>query len=330
MRSSAPLRSGFRARARLERAVSAWARSRQGEDQAPLTLQSRRIYVLPTRTGLVAAALLFVMVLAGLNYQNNLALLLSFLLCGVALVSMYECHRTLSGLQISSAQVEATFAHTQGELLLAFQNTTDTARRSLRLRVSEVPPQYFELAPHCISVMHARYQARARGRQHIDRLHLSSNAPLGLFRAWTWLHLPLQALIYPAPVRLRALPPPRGIPQRSERERRLSGDEEWGWLRAFRDSDPLRRVAWKAYARGAPLMVAHYDAPAGARRVLSLAALQHLPLESALSQLADWVLECERRGESYALELSGRSLVAGHGLAHRRRCLEALALYEAA
>ncbi|HEY2416490.1 MAG TPA: hypothetical protein VGH84_01120, partial [Steroidobacteraceae bacterium] len=128
MRSSAPLRSGFRARARLERAVSAWARSRQGEDQAPLTLQSRRIYVLPTRTGLVAAALLFVMVLAGLNYQNNLALLLSFLLCGVALVSMYECHRTLSGLQISSAQVEATFAHTQGELLLAFQNTTDTAR----------------------------------------------------------------------------------------------------------------------------------------------------------------------------------------------------------
>ena len=109
----------------------------------------------------------------------------------------------------------------------------------------------------------------------------------------------------------------------------MSGDEEWAWLRTFRDSDPLRRVAWKAYARGAPLMVAHYDAPAGARRVLSLASLRDLPLENALSQLADWVLECERRGESYALELPGRAVPAGHGLAQRRHCLEALALYEA-
>jgi uncharacterized protein (DUF58 family) len=328
MRSSAPPQSRFRPRARLERAVSAWARSRQGDDQAPLTLQSRRIYILPTRTGLVAAALLFVMLLAGLNYENNLALLLSFLLSGVALVSMYDCHRTLSGLQISSAQVESAFAHTHGELLLAFHNTGETARRSLRLRVSAVPPKLFELAPRSASVVRAHYQAQARGRQRIDRLHLSSNAPLGLFRAWTWLHLPLQALIYPAPARVRALPPPLGLPRRSERERRLTGDEEWAWLRTFRDSDPLRRVAWKAYARGAPLMVAHYDAPAGARRVLSLAPLHDLPLESALSQLADWVLECERRGESYALELPGRSVPAGHGLAQRRHCLEALALYE--
>jgi uncharacterized protein (DUF58 family) len=126
------------------------------------------------------------------------------------------------------------------------------------------------------------------------------------------------------------LPPPLGLPRRNERELRLSGDEEWAWLRTFRDSDPLRSVAWKAYARGAPLMVAHYDAPAGARRVLTLEPLRDLPLESALSQLADWVLECERRGESYALELPGYCVQAGHGLAQRRHCLEALALYEAA
>ena len=67
----------------------------------------------------------------------------------------------------------------------------------------------------------------ARGRQRIDRLHLSSDAPLGLFRAWTWLHLPLEALIYPAPVRLRPPPASAGQPRRSERERRLGGDEEW-------------------------------------------------------------------------------------------------------
>ncbi len=329
MSSSAPSRSGFKPRARLERAVSAWARSRQGEDRTPLTLQSRRIYILPTRTGLVTAVMLFVMFLAGVNYQNSLALLLCFQLVAFALVTMYECHGSLNGLTISSVHAESAFAHGYGELQFGFYNAGATARRSLRVRATDVAAKHFEVGPHSSCLVSVRYQALSRGRQRIDRLQISSDAPLGLFRAWTWLHLPLEALVYPAPVRLRPLPPPVGLPQRSERERRLSGEEEWAWLRPFRDSDSPRRVAWKAYARGAPLMVAHYDAPAGAQRVLELSALHDLPLERALSQLADWVLECERRGESYALDLDGQTVPAGHGVAHRRHCLEALALYEA-
>jgi len=329
MRSSARSRYPFRPRARLERAVSAWARSRQGEDHAPLTLRSRRIYILPTRAGVVAVVLLFIMFLAGLNYQNSLALLLCFLLAGFALVSMYECHATLTGLTISSARVESAFAQGHGELQLGFYNAGDSTRRGLRLRVTAIEPKSFEIAPQSACLLSLRYEALARGRQRLDRLHLSSDAPLGLFRAWTWLHLPLEALIYPAPLRLRPLPPAAGQPQRSERARRLGGEEEFAWLRRFREGDPLRRAAWKAYARGGPLMVAHYDAPAGAQRTLSLQSLRDLPLERALSQLADWVLECERHGESYALELPGQSLPPGHGLAQRRHCLEALALYEA-
>jgi uncharacterized protein (DUF58 family) len=328
MSSSAQSRSRFKPRARLERAVSAWARSRQGEDHAPLTLQSRRIYILPTRAGLVASLLLFVMFLAGLNYQNSLALLLCFQLVGFALVSMYECHGSLNGLTISSAHAESAFAHGYGELQVGFYNAGATTRRSLRLRATDVAPKFFEVAPHSASLVSVRYLALSRGRQRIDRVQISCDAPLGLFRAWTWLHLPLEALIYPAPIRLRPLPPPVGLPQHSERERRLSGEEEWAWLRPYQDSDPLRRVAWKAYARGAPLMVAHYDAPAGAQRVLGLDTLHDLPLERALSQIADWVLECERHGDSYALDLRQREVAAGHGLAQRRKCLEALALYE--
>jgi len=255
--------------------------------------------------------------------------LLCFQLVGFALVTMYECHGSLNGLTISSAHVESAFAHGYGELQVGFYNAGATMRRSLRVRATDVAPKYFEVAPHSACLVSVRYLALSRGRQRIDRLQISCDAPLGLFRAWTWLHLPLEALIYPAPIRLRPLPPAVGLPQPSERERRLSGDEEWAWLRPYRDSDPLRRVAWKAYARGAPLMVAHYDAPAGAQRVLGLDTLHDLPLERALSQIADWVLECERRGESYALDLRQRAVAAGHGLAQRRHCLEALALYEA-
>ena len=328
MSSSAPPLFPFRPRARIARAASAWARSRQGEDSVPLTLHSRRIYILPTRPGLVAAALLFLMLLAGLNYNNNLALLLCFMLCGVVLVSMHECHRTLSGLKLISAQAESTFATREGELLLGFESDALRPRRALRLRVAAVAPRCFDLPPRGACVARVGYRALKRGRQRIDRLQLSSDAPLGLFRAWTWLHLPLEALVYPLPLSLQPLPPASSEPRTSDQARRLRGEEEWAWLRPFQDSDPPRSVAWKAYARGAPLLVAHYDAPTGAHRALSLRPLRTLPTEQALSQLAAWVLECERQGESYALELPGRTVPAGHGLAHRRACLEALARYE--
>ena len=97
-------------RSALARRVQRWARARQGEDSLPLTLQARRVYILPTRAGVSTAVLLFVMLLAGMNYNNSVALLLCFMLAGITLVSMHECHRTLSGLKLLRVEAESTFA----------------------------------------------------------------------------------------------------------------------------------------------------------------------------------------------------------------------------
>jgi uncharacterized protein (DUF58 family) len=311
----------------LAAALARWARARQGDDAPPVTLQARRIYILPTRVGIAAAALLFLMLLAGMNYSNSLALLLCFMLCGVTLVSMHECHGMLAGLTLLRAEASNTYAGRPGELQITFENAQPRARSGLQLRSPGGTPSRFQLAPGGTQSVRLTFAAGARGRQRIDRLELSSNAPLGLFRAWAWLHLPLEAIVYPKPDGARALPERRGDPHGGARRSRVSGEEEWAWLRPLRESDSPRSVAWKAYARGAPLLVAHYDAPAGVHRLLDFALLQALPLEPRLSQLTQWVLDCERHGESYGLQLPQRTLPVGHGIAQQRACLEALALY---
>ena len=48
----ASLRRSFQAR------VRAWMRRRQGPDALPLTLERRRLYILPTRAGLAFTALM--------------------------------------------------------------------------------------------------------------------------------------------------------------------------------------------------------------------------------------------------------------------------------
>jgi uncharacterized protein (DUF58 family) len=329
MRSFAPSLSQFDLRAALARAASAWARKRQGEDTLPLTLESRRLYILPTRRGLMAATLLFLMLLAGLNYNNSLALLLCFTLTGFSLISMYDCHRTLVGVHLVRAQAEPVFALEHGELAVSFENRQAHLRRGLALRCAGAAVVYFELPALSTTRVRVPFETHTRGWQRIDRMELATTAPLGLFRAWTWLHLPLEVLVYPQPLRLRPLPPALGEQRRGRRQRRLRGEEEWASLRRFHDSDAPRSVAWKVYARGGPLMVSQYDAAAGTDRLLELARLEGLPLERALSQLTAWVLECERRSERYALRLPGRALGGGLGPAQRRACLEALALYPA-
>jgi uncharacterized protein (DUF58 family) len=277
------------------------------------------VYILPTRSGVVAAALMFLILLAGLNYNNSLALLLCFTLSGVALVSMYECHRMLVGLKIEGGHIEPAFAGRHGELMLQFANTDSRTRARLTVRCAPCAPARFELPPAAVHAVCLNYPAHKRGRQRLERLEVASDAPLGLFRAWCWLHLPLQTIIYPAPGGTRALPPLRGRASMGGRYSPERGEEDWAWLRPFREGDPPRSVAWKSYAHGGPLLVAQYEAPAGARRLLDSALLADLPLEQRLSQLTQWVLDCEQRG----MRLVG----AHHGRSLRRDCLEALALY---
>ncbi len=55
-------------------------------------------------------ALLLLMLIAGLNYANSLALLMTFLLAGLALVAMHACHRNLLGLTVAELSSQDSFA----------------------------------------------------------------------------------------------------------------------------------------------------------------------------------------------------------------------------
>src|SRR5438132_374141 len=94
--------------------AAAWMRRRQGADLLPVALERRRLYILPTGTGVAFAALLFLMLIAGLNYGNSLALFLTFLLGAFALVAMQQCHRNLLGIAVLTVSAPAVFARARG------------------------------------------------------------------------------------------------------------------------------------------------------------------------------------------------------------------------
>ena len=87
-----------------------WMRKRQGDDSDPVVLTGRRIYILPTALGTGFAGMLVLMMVGAMNYANNLALGLAFLLGSLGLVAMHHCHRTLAGLKLALATTHPVFA----------------------------------------------------------------------------------------------------------------------------------------------------------------------------------------------------------------------------
>ena len=96
--------------AALRRRTRTWARKRHGIDSDPLTLSGRRIYIVPSALGLAFTLMLFAMFLGAMNYANNLALGLAFVLGALGLTAMHHCHRNLAGLKIASAVTDPVFA----------------------------------------------------------------------------------------------------------------------------------------------------------------------------------------------------------------------------
>ena len=65
------------------------------------TLSQKNIFILPTAAGVVYGLLLLVMLITGINYQNSLIYLLTFILGALFVGAMHQTHRNLSGLSVA-------------------------------------------------------------------------------------------------------------------------------------------------------------------------------------------------------------------------------------
>ena len=311
-------------RAGAERIV-AWSRRRHGSDRGQVTITRRRVYILPTGLGVAYAAMLFAMLLAGLNYGNNLALALTFLLAAGGWVAMHQCHHNLAGLGIGPAGTRAPFAGDDAEF--AFTLSAPSPREDIVLRASGHAAPAVSLGAGLTATAAVTVPTTQRGRVRLARLRIESSFPLGLFTAWTWTHPDLECLVYPRPApRDREGPPPAAEPGAAQ-DGRASGEEDFAGLRSFRAGDPPRRIAWKAWARGGELVVKEYVGAAHAPIVLDLAAAPGRDLEARLARLARWIVDAEERGDRYGIRLPGGEVGPGAGLSHRNRCLARLATF---
>ncbi len=305
-----------------ERRLPALTRHRQAEP-LPIRLHARRIYILPTRFGMVFGVIVIAMLMGALNFNNNPALLLAFLVSGVAIVSFHHTVGQLREISLISLSAARPHAGSRSQVNFSLRDGGGRNRPALMLEQGKQEVA-FALAANETAIVRIDFLPLRRGWQSLGRWRLWSEYPFGIVWAWSYLHPEEPLLIYPGP-EANAPALPLDDRDRPGAQQRSPGDD-WAGLRDHRAGDPPRHVAWKASARSDRLLVKEFADPVSEAMVLDYHQLGALEHEQRISRLTAWILQAERTQASFRLVLPGQALGPGAGGDFVSRCLRELAL----
>ena len=300
-----------------------------GAHPQSVRLKARRIYVAPTRHGVIFALTLLIMLIGSINYNSSLGHGVTFLLVGVALSSMLQTHRNLAGLRWRGGRPNAVFAGDLARFPLHLQ-ADGPDRTAIALRSPDGPPSIVDVAAGDGrgAWVQVRRPAGQRGRLSAGRVRIYTEYPLGLFRAWSWIEPGTECLVYPR-AETGAVPAPQPYPHESgSRSGAAAGVDDFRGLRGYRPGDSPRHIAWKRVPFDQDPHTKQFEGSGSTETWLDWDGLPGLEAERRLSRLCRWVLDSDAGGMRYGLRLPGSLISPDSGALHRRRCLEALALLQ--
>lgn len=291
-----------------------------------VTLEQKRIFILPAREGWYFILVVLLMLLAGINYQNSLILAVAFLLLSVFIVGILHTYRNLSGLTLRAGGASPAFAGEDAGFKVLISRTPDREHEALHLGWDPLLLKELDVTGVDGTSVSLFVPTRRRGLLNPGRLLIQTYFPLGLCRAWSWVDLDMSTLVYPKPVAAGDVPLSVRPSEEGELVEREGADDFYG-LRDYQQGDPLHHVDWKSYARSDHLMIKQFAAYVERSVWLDWNYFNGMDTESRLSRLCYWVIRYSASSDEYGLRLPGLEIQPSRGDHHRQKLLRALALF---
>jgi uncharacterized protein (DUF58 family) len=291
-----------------------------------ITLDQRRIFIFPSKAGGAFMLLLLTMLVAAINYQNNMAFALVFLLVSVFIVSILHTFANLSGLTIATIKTDPIFAGDNAGFELSVSRQGDKEYFDINLSMPGSEVRSVTLTEKSQQLIDLHLVMNHRGLYKPERLLIETFYPVGLLRSWTWLAMDTEVLVYPRPLKcaLEGISVAGGdddgevIP--------IVGSDDFYQFQQYQPGDSLKHVFWKIYAKGQALQTKQFASFREQRLWLDWQQFTGGE-EDRLSKLCYWVLQLENNNDEYGLRLPSLEIAPGHGLQHQAQVLKALALY---
>ena len=319
-----PLLNDFKRQ--IDSRYNSWIR-RRIPSETEIELNQRKLFIFPSKEGLVFLMVFILVLVCAINYQNNLIYAMAFFLASLFNSAILFTFYNLSGLKLKIKQSHNNFVgeHIAFDIELMSSNNKK-AHHSLKLHFKD---QRTTEAPIVISdtsmVTRVYSSAKQRGYFEASRLCVESSYPLGIIRCWTWVDLTQYALVYPKPIQTS---PESWLTDSDEGEihSQFHGDDFHGF-KNYEAGDSLTHAYWPSLARGQRLQNKSFNSFVADDHWLDYDQIHRGNIEETLSKLCFLALELEKKGESYGLRLPGKSLAINSGQQHLHDVLSDLAVY---
>ncbi|TVP58184.1 MAG: DUF58 domain-containing protein [Halomonadaceae bacterium] len=292
-----------------------------------VTLDRNTIFVLPTGEGVMFGVLLVICLLTGINYQNSLIYLFTFIMGTVFFGTIMQTFQNLANLRLTVIDVGQAEAGQPVPVTIRVVALDGSQRPAVSLSFPDQPPVTFSVEGHQGDPVVLALPTRKRGLVNCGDIRIASVFPFGLIRTWSFLRPSRQGVATPRPIPAPATHLAASHDSDQEQGRRFVRGADDTTLRGYREGDSLQRVQWKRYARTGQMVVADWEEPAGDPSWVSWADYPGVDPEMRLSYMADRVEHLCKSELPFGLELPGQTLQPDYSPGHRGRCLRALGTY---
>lgn len=296
-------------------------------DTLPITLRHERIYILPTQRGLSFICVVMVMLLASMNYGLNLGYALSFIMVGLFASCLLSTYLNLTQLRIQNIFTTDTFAKDPLEFAVTLAEDRNRSRHSIRV-AAEGSSDQIDIRSNTSASATLRILDSRRGLFKLGRITISSDFPLGLWRGWGYVHVPVETYVYPA-----AESPTPELPIQNatagDKKNIQQDEKEFSQLKPYQPTDTLTSVAWKQVARGSGWYSKEFEPSqtSSSTAIRWRDTSNQSGVEQRLSRMSAWVMTAQAQNAPYSMEMPGTTTKMLSGAEHKQKCLRTLATF---
>ena len=312
----------------IRRRIDDWFTRHNPPSRDSILLHNRRLYILPTRFGYLFGLLLLVLFLAAINYENSMAFVLTFMLTALAIVSLWQTHKNLLGLEVNLLAPKPVFNGESCEFEFILRHHNNSIRYAVGLQYANQIPVYLTIEPGGSASAKLKIPTTKRGQFKPKGLYVFTRYPTGLFHAWGWLKFDTAILIYPKPLKNVVLQQTLIEQYQGKTSTSTIEGDDFAGLREHREGESLRHISWKAYAQGKGLLTKTFQGHARPSWWIDWSQIQGASLEERLSYMTALVIFAENENQKYGLKLPGITIEQQTGTAHKQACLSAIATFQ--
>lgn len=289
-----------------------------------LRLDHKTLYVFPSKLGLGFLAIAGLNFVLAVNYQNNIVLVVAYLMLLILLVALLHAYSNCKGLQIKLLSCADVFAPSPVQVNLALSHQQKLSYSViLSWQNSQVEVEKINHSPTRVTLHSA---PSSRGQFPLGTIKICSYFPFGLVKVWSYLAPPQPYFVYPAKVQTQKNTLlVNAAPDEGSKQQRLGGDEFYS-LEPYQKGMNYKRISWRHYAKQQQLLVKQFSQAVSQQQVLDFAATQGT-VEQRLSYLSYALNEAQRQNSAVALHLPQQQVAANNSAAHYQQCLRLLARF---